>query len=122
MSYYISANYLEQGGLLNFGDEGLKRYTVTGKINATITNWLKFNYTQRFIRNDNWRPTYLDDSFYDSLGSGNWPNMPIYDANGNINHDMPRKLEMGGKEHLGVIVNIIRDLLSSNRLKTGLLL
>lgn len=97
MSYYISANYLEQGGLLNFGDEGLKRYTVTGKINATITNWLKFNYTQRFIRNDNWRPTYLDDSFYDSLGSGNWPNMPIYDANGNINHDMPRKLEKGGK-------------------------
>lgn len=33
-NYYFSANYLDNGGMLDWGDEGLKRYTITGKFNA----------------------------------------------------------------------------------------
>lgn len=97
MSYYASFNYLDQEGLVEFGKEGLQRFNTTAKINATLTNWLKFNYSTRFTRNDIWRPTSLVDGFYDGLGRGNWPNMPIYDQNGHINHDNARALAEGGQ-------------------------
>ena len=37
MNYYVSFNYLQQNGLLEIGDDGLKRYNVAAKINADIT-------------------------------------------------------------------------------------
>lgn len=97
MSYYASFNYLDQGGLLNFGKENLQRFNTTAKINGTLTKWLKFNYSTRFTRNDICRPTSLTDSYFDGLGRTNWPNMPIYDQNGHLNHDNPRALAEGGQ-------------------------
>ena len=40
VAYYASFNYLDQGGLLKAGDDGLHRYNVTAKINADLTQWL----------------------------------------------------------------------------------
>ncbi len=82
VAYYASFNYLGQGGLLKAGDDGLHRYNVTAKINADLTQWLKFNYSTRFTRNDVWRPTSFNSSFYDQLGRATWPNMPVKDPNG----------------------------------------
>lgn len=82
MTYYASFNYLNQGGLLKAADDGLNRYNVTAKINTTLTDWLKFNYSTRFTRNDTWKPTYMGSSFYDLFGRQTWPNMPVYDENG----------------------------------------
>jgi len=82
VAYYASFNYLDQGGLLKAGDDGLHRYNVTAKINADLTQWLKFNYSTRFTRNDVWRPTSFNSSFYDQLGRATWPNMPVKDPNG----------------------------------------
>jgi TonB-linked SusC/RagA family outer membrane protein len=97
ISYYTSFNYLDQGGLLNFGEEAMKRYNLTGKINATLTDWLKFNFSTRFTRRDETRPTAFVDTYFETLGRGNWPNVPIFDRNGHINHDDPRKLAEGGQ-------------------------
>lgn len=97
ISYYTSFNYLDQDGLLQFGDDGKKRYNITGKINATLTDWLRFNFSTRFTRTDYWRPTAFTDSYYDGLGRGNWPNLPMYDRNGHINQDGPRQLAEGGQ-------------------------
>ena len=103
VTYYASFNILDQGGLLNFGKESMTRYNVNAKISTQITNWLKFNYSQRFTRRDEIRPTsfYGDDndtnSFWGNLGRTNWPNMPIYDRNGHINHDQIRQLVEGGE-------------------------
>ena len=69
VAYYASFNYLDQGGLLKAGDDGLHRYNVTAKINADLTQWLKFNYS-------------FNSSFYDQLGRATWPNMPVKDPNG----------------------------------------
>ena len=82
--------------MLNFGKEAMTRYNINAKISAQITNWLRFNYSQRFTRRDETRPTYFTDSYFNDLGRSNWPNMPIYDRNGNINHDNPRRLVEGG--------------------------
>lgn len=68
MTYYASFNYLDQNGLLRHGEDGLKRYNGTAKINTTLTDWLKFNYTMRFTRTDNYRPTLFNGGFYEKLG------------------------------------------------------
>jgi TonB-linked SusC/RagA family outer membrane protein len=100
MTYYASFQYLDQGGLLKIGDDGLKRYNLTGKFNATLTKWLKFNYSSRFTRNDVWRPTAFSGYFYNLYGRQNWPFIPMYDPNGYIYGANATALELGGKYNL----------------------
>lgn len=102
ITYYASFNYLDQGGMLKLGDDGLERYNAAGKINATVTDWMKIRYSTRFTRSDKYRPTYLADSrFYDYLGRQSWPNLPLYDPNGNLMSNYPSiLLEKGGKRNV----------------------
>ncbi len=97
MSYYVSANFMDQAGLINFGEEGMNRYNLIGKINSTLAKWLKFNLSTRFTRTDRWQPTNLGSSAFNILGRQTWPNMPIYDYNGNINLDFVRNIAEGGR-------------------------
>lgn len=81
-NYYASFNYLDQGGLMNIGEEGFKRYNVTAKINSELTKWLRFNYSMRFSRQDQKRPSRLTSSLYQSIARQGWPTLPLYDPNG----------------------------------------
>lgn len=99
-NYYFSANYLDNGGMLAWGDEGLQRYTVTGKFNADITKWMTLGFSHRWVRKDYVRPSKLTDGLYDSLGRQGWPMIPVYDPNGHI-FDCPSPingLENGGSD------------------------
>ncbi len=82
VSYYFSANYLDQNGLMEFNQDKFKRYTTTAKIRANITDWLDFNYTSRFIREDYGRPSNLSDGLFTDLARQGWPILPLYDPNG----------------------------------------
>ncbi len=82
-NYYVSGSFFNQNGFLEMGDENLKRYTVTAKINSELTSWLKFRYSMRFTREDQNRPAALTDGLYDSMGYKAWPVIPAYDQNGN---------------------------------------
>ena len=82
ITYYASFNYLGQNGLLRHGTDGLKRYNATAKINAAITDWLTFNYSMRFTRTDNHRPSEFGSDFYSKIGRLTWPNVPAFDPNG----------------------------------------
>jgi len=101
ITYYASLGYLDQNGLLRHGEDGLKRYNVTAKINAKMTNWLDFSYNLRFARVDNWRPTKFNDGLYEKIGRQTWPNLPVYDENGyyhNSNAETPAmQLALGGQ-------------------------
>lgn len=96
MTYYASFNYLGQGGLLKIGDDGLERFNATGKIGATLTDWLKFNYNFRFNRNDVWRPRAFSGNYYNYYGRLNWPNIPMYDPNGYIYGSSAIDVALGG--------------------------
>lgn len=100
VNYYASMNYLDQGGFLNFGSDGMKRYNGTGKVSARITPWADFNFTARFTRTDNWRPRALNTNFYNSFGRQNWPNIPMYDPNGNLFGYNAVDLEQGGQRNV----------------------
>ena len=75
LNYYASFNYLSQGGFMNLGDG-------TAKIGSEITEWLRFNYTMRFTREDYKRPANLTDNLYNDMARQGWPVLPLYDRNG----------------------------------------
>lgn len=82
ISYYASFNYLDQNGMMVFNQDTYDRYNATGKINATLTDWAKLNYSTRFTREDYGRPSALTDNLYSDLGRQGWPVLPLYDPNG----------------------------------------
>lgn len=82
LNYYASFNYLNQGGLMKLGEEGLDRYNGTAKISSEITDWLKFSYIMRFTRKDYKRPSALSSSLYYDMARRGWPVLPLYDRNG----------------------------------------
>lgn len=100
VSYYASIGYLDYNGMLRHGSDGLKRYNATGKFNAQLASWARFNYASRYIRQDIHRPTDFS-SVYEKIGRQTWPNLPVYDDNGyyfNSNADTPAmKLALGGE-------------------------
>ena len=100
VSYYASLGFLDQNGLLRHGEDTKQRFNVTAKINATLTSWLKFNYSLRFTRQDNSRPSKFNNGLYEKIGRQTWPNLPVYDENGyyfNSNADTPAmQLALGG--------------------------
>lgn len=85
IQYYISANYLDQNGLLRYGDDKFHRYAFTSKINAKITNWASVNVSTKFTRGDVDQPNFLKDNsrlFYNGI-SRIWPTVPKnYDHGG----------------------------------------
>lgn len=82
VNYYASFNYLDQGGLMEWGNEGLDRYNVTAKINAELASWAKFSYTMRWTRQNYVRPSTLTNTLFQDLGRQGWPTLPLYDPNG----------------------------------------
>lgn len=81
-NYYASFNYLDQGGMVKLGEDGMKRYLGMVKINSEITDWLRFNYTMRFTRKDYHRPSTLSGNIYEVMTTQGWPMLPLYDPNG----------------------------------------
>lgn len=98
LNYYASMNYMNQSGLMKVGEEGLDRFTGTAKINSQVTNWLSFNYTMRFTREDFIRPAELRGDFYPGLVRQGWPTVPYYDPNGYEISSYVSNLEYGGKD------------------------
>lgn len=84
LNYYLSFNYLDQGGFMRWGEEGLERYNATAKISAKLTDWANVNYSMRWTREDYIRPSQLTDNLYDNLGRQGWPTLPLYDPNGHL--------------------------------------
>lgn len=81
-NYYASFNYLSQSGFMQLGEEGKNRYNGTAKISSQIVDWLKFNYSMRFTREDYIRPSSLTDDLYKNMARQGWPILPLYDKNG----------------------------------------
>lgn len=82
VTYYLSFNYLDQNGLMEFNQDDYNRYTATGKINAQLTDWAAVNYSSRFTREDYGRPSRMTNGLYSDLARQGWPTLPLYDLNG----------------------------------------
>ncbi|OCW93408.1 SusC/RagA family protein [Macellibacteroides sp. HH-ZS] len=88
INYYISFNYLDQNGLMEFNQDTYDRYAATAKINVKINSWSSLNYSNRFLREDYGRPSFLRDDLFSNIGRQGWPTLPLYDPNGYL-YDSP---------------------------------
>ena len=82
VNYYLSMNYLDQNGLMEFNQDTYNRYTATAKINVILTDWAKINYSSRLTREDFGRPSALKSELFRDLARQGWPTLPLYDDNG----------------------------------------
>lgn len=80
-NYYFSGNLMDQSGLNRFANDAFNRYTLTAKINTTLSKYAKFNYTTRFIREDYEKATHMNDLYYHNIAR-RWPTVPVKDPNG----------------------------------------
>lgn len=88
MTYYLSANYMTQEGFMRYGTEDYDRYTITAKISAQLTKALKVDYSDRWVRTDYERPTYMNDDFYNHILRRARPVRAVYDPNGYLMSDI----------------------------------
>lgn len=98
-NYYMSGNFMDQGGLMEYNQDTYTRYTGTVKVNAQVMPWLRVGYTSRFTREDFGRPSYLTNALYRDLARQGWPTLPVYDPNGYLfNSPSPvQNLKEGGR-------------------------
>ena len=97
VNYYVSANYLSDGGKMKWGGDGLDRYNVFGKINAQLRPWIQMGYSSRFIRSDYHQPSHMDSNFFQEIGRQSWPISPLYDPNGILFNDHVLNMRDGGQ-------------------------
>jgi len=99
LTYYMSANYMGQSGFMRYGTDKYKRYNLTGKISAQLTNYLTVDYSTRYNRIDYERPAMLHDNFYNNVLRRCRPVRPIYDPNGYYMSDINyiEALQNGGR-------------------------
>ncbi len=100
LNYYVSANYLNEKGIMEQDVDGLQRLNVTGKFEARPYDFMKIGYTTRYTRDLYHKPTYMNDSFYQNLGQYCWPVGPLYDPNGIIFNDTALAIFHGGQMNI----------------------
>lgn len=81
INYYVSANYLDQDGLLKFSEDHFNRYGFTTKVNVKLNEYFKFNTSTRFIREDYEKATHQGGLFYHNIAR-RWPTTPVLEPNG----------------------------------------
>lgn len=99
ITYYVSGNFLDQGGFMKYGEDSYNRYSLMGKFNADLYSWLKIQYTSRWVRTDYDRAQWMTGGFYEKILRRLPPTNPKYDPNGYIaaDYNYIEHLENGGR-------------------------
>lgn len=64
LSYYFSANYFFQDGMLNYGNDKYNRYNLRSKMDFKVTDWWTIGNNTSYSTNDYDRPNYLGEDYY----------------------------------------------------------
>ncbi|MFI3248952.1 MAG: TonB-dependent receptor [Rikenellaceae bacterium] len=97
---YASINYLDQGGMLDWGADEYQRLTSTIRATGELSKKVSYSYSVKYQHDYFAEPYYIDDLNW-KISSGMKPNIPVYDDNGYYqatgNVMTVDKLENGGK-------------------------
>jgi TonB-linked SusC/RagA family outer membrane protein len=104
VSYYFSAGYLDQNGVVTYTTDNFNRVNVMGKIQYNIADWWDFNYETRMAIKNRSKPTMDNQGDYDmmfrSLQGVTYPITPVYDGWGNIIEGNLLSRKDGGQDQL----------------------
>ena len=112
-SYLLSAGFLSQNSVFNFGEDTYKRGNVLAKINTALTDWWDFRYETRFMKSERYYPNankYQGNQHnYSQLFqwiSREYPCTALYTGYGDQYNSMTaRLLEDGGNDRLTTTEN-----------------
>ncbi len=82
LTYYVSSNYMTQDGFMRYGTEDYDRYSLTGKLSIDLSDYVKVDYSSRFVRTEYARPTAMNEDFYNHILRRARPTRAIKDPNG----------------------------------------
>ncbi|MEG0815833.1 MAG: SusC/RagA family TonB-linked outer membrane protein, partial [Mucinivorans sp.] len=78
VQFYVSANYMDQGGLLRYGNDDLKRMGFNAKINVNIAKWATFTSSTKFVRENYDAAAYADNQQLYHEIARQWPTQSLY--------------------------------------------
>ena len=81
ITYLVSGGLLDQQGLIRHGEDRFYRYSLNSKISAKLSDWATLNFSNRWIREEYQRPTYMTGLFFHNIAR-RWPVNPVNDPNG----------------------------------------
>lgn len=90
-SYYAGLGYNYREGIYNTDLDKFNRYSAVFKLDTEVTDWLKFKFNTRYVRQETTRPNYRnasggadsDNHFWQELAY--FPNIPIKNPDGSYN-------------------------------------
>lgn len=98
ITYLVSGGLLDQQGLIRHGEDRFYRYSLNSKISAKLSDWATLNFSNRWIREEYQRPTYMTGLFFHNIAR-RWPVNPVYDPNGFLLYGNEiQQMEDGGKQ------------------------
>jgi len=101
-SYYFSAGYLGQGGVLNYGTDDFQRINLMGKLHTVVASWWDFDWEARLSHGNRVRPNMTNQGDYNFIFHNiakMYPITPMYDGWGNYHQSTSIPfLEEGGNE------------------------
>ena len=100
INYYVSANYTDESGILNWDLDGLRRLNVFGKLEARPFSFMKIGYSARYMREWYHQPTQMDNDIFQRFGEYLWPVGPLYDPNGILFNDTVLEFTQGGQSNI----------------------
>ena len=65
-TYYTSLGFLDQNGLLRYGNDNFKRYNVSSNVHTEPASWMKLDFRMRFAK------SITDNPFPYANLTGNW--------------------------------------------------
>lgn len=65
-TYYTSLGFLDQNGLLRYGNDNFKRYNVSSNVHTEPVSWMKLDFRMRFAK------SITDNPFPYANLTGNW--------------------------------------------------
>ncbi|WP_083425838.1 TonB-dependent receptor [Zhouia amylolytica] len=99
-TFYLSGNYYNQLGNLEYADDEYDRYNFTLNLNTEATDWLRFDISSKYTREHTLLPSggfgnYDKNIIYHQI-SRMWPVNPLYAPDGTIvNSDVKRIQDSG---------------------------
>ncbi len=88
VDYYVSANYMTRKGFMRYGGDKFDRYTLSGKINIKLNDYISIGTNTRYVKTDYARPTAMNDNFFNNVMRRARSMRPKYDPNGYLANDI----------------------------------
>lgn len=125
VSYFLSAGYNRQDGLLKEKNDIFNRYNLRSKLNVKITDWWQIGNNTSYASTDYDKPRYLGSDYYWAVSRKNPLDMPRNPDGSwtNTGADMLGRMREGGRSYnlfmrlqtqFTTQINLFKDILTIN--------